>query len=391
MEQQLRQQFATSFGRQPKYLFSAPGRTELSGNHTDHQHGLVLAAAVDRQMLAAVGENGSNTVRILSRGYDLCTVELDQLQPRQEEQGTTAALVRGVLSRFADYDLRGFDAYIVSQVPAGSGLSSSAAFEVLLGAICNQLAGEPLDGIAIARIGQYGENVYFGKPSGLMDQMACALGGVLAIDFADPAEPAVERLDIDFTDAGYCLCIIHCGGSHAAMTDEYAAITRELQAVCREFGQQALRHVPEADFYARLPRLRQVAGDRAVCRAMHIYEENKRVARQVKALREKDMDSFLAAVRESGSSSWRLLQNVTPAGADRQQELAVALALAEKLLKGQGACRVHGGGFAGTVQAFVPMDCVDSFTAGMDKVLGQGSCQVMRIRRRGAVLEQVYR
>ncbi len=386
MYEQLKTGFAAQFGRKAHYIFSAPGRTELSGNHTDHQHGCVLAAAVNREALAAVAENGTMTINLLSEGYPLCVVDLQDLSVHPEEAGKTAALIRGVAAKFAPFGLKGFDAYVTSTVLSGSGLSSSAAFEVLVGVIFNHLTGAGLDPVQIAQIGQYAENVYFGKPCGLMDQMASSVGNIIGIDFADPAAPVVTPIPFDFEKTGYSLCIIDSGASHADLTDEYAAITRELKAVCQVFGKEFLRDVTEEEFYAALPQVRAAAGDRAACRAIHVFEENKRVQRQTKALMENDFDTFLACMRESGSSSWRLLQNVVPAGRKEQQEVALSLALAEKLLCGAGACRVHGGGFAGTIQAFVPHAMVDAFTAGMDAVLGQGRCQVMAIRKEGGIL-----
>ena len=387
MHENLKASFEKQFGRKPEYIFSAPGRTELSGNHTDHQHGCVMAAAVNREALAAVAVNGTMTVNLLSEGYPLCVIDLTDMTVHPEEEGKTASLIRGVASQFRD--VKGFDAYVTSTVLSGSGLSSSAAFEVLMGVIFNQLTGAGYDAVKIAQIGQYAENVYFGKPCGLMDQMASSVGNIIGIDFADPAKPVLTPVPFDFAGCGYSLCIIDSGASHADLTDEYAAITQELKAVCRVFGKEFLRDVEEETFYARIPEVRKAAGDRAVNRAIHVFAENKRVAMQTKALLENDFDTFLSGMRESGSSSWRLLQNVIPAGRKEHQEVALSLALAEKLLNGRGACRVHGGGFAGTIQAFVPNDMVEAFRTGMDAALGQGACQVMVIRPEGGVLVEV--
>ncbi len=384
----IRQAFAEQFGHPAQYLFSAPGRTELGGNHTDHQRGCVLAAAVNRETLAAVAENGTNQIRLLSEGYPLCTVGLEDLEVRPLEYGKTVGLIRGVASCFSKYGLTGFDAYVMSTVLPGSGLSSSAAFEVLLGTVCNELCQAGKTAVEIAQIGQYAENVYFGKPCGLMDQMASSVGNIIGIDFADPQKPALTAIDYDFTQSGYRLCVVNSGGSHADLTEEYAAIPAELKKVCRVFGKSYLREVSEAEFYDRLPQVRQAAGDRAVLRAIHVMEENQRVARQIAALQEKDVDTFLHYVRESGISSWRYLQNVIPAGQTGMQAVAVALALGEKLLSGRGACRVHGGGFAGTVQAFVPQEMVRQFCAGMEAVLGEGCCQILSIRAEGGVLRE---
>ena len=384
--------FSAQFGSAPEAYFSAPGRTEIGGNHTDHQHGRVLAGAVNLDTLAAVRVSGRNEIRILSEGYPLCTVSLGDLSPKKEEENTTAALIRGVAARFWELgaELRGFDAFVTSTVLPGSGLSSSAAFEVLLGTVCNALFFENrLSAPEIAKIGQYAENVYFGKPCGLMDQMASAVGNLVSIDFADPEAPAVTPVDFDFAACGYALCIIDSKASHADLTDEYAAIPQELGRVCAHFGKQYLRQVPEEDFFGALPELRRACGDRAVLRAVHVYEDNRRVDRQVSALRAGDFDAFLALVKESGYSSYMYLQNVIPAGYVDHQDMAVALALCERLLGGRGAYRVHGGGFAGTVQAFVPEDQLERFRAGIDKVLGEGACHVLTIRPWGGVRAEV--
>ncbi len=385
--------FRDSFDRPARYLFSAPGRTELGGNHTDHQLGRVLAGAVSVDTVAAVAPNGEGVIRVLSEGYPLCTVSLDELESRPEEFGTTLSLIRGVAGRIAalGHPVSGFDAYVSSRVLPGSGLSSSAAFEVLIGTVLNHLGGCGLDAIQIAQIGQYAENVFFGKPCGLMDQMASSVGGIVTIDFADREHPVVEPLDFDFASCGHALCIVNSGADHADLTDEYAAIPREMGEVCRVFGKEHLREVDEAEFFARLPQVRAAAGDRAALRAMHIFDDNRRVGLQVEALKRGDFARFLELVNESGRSSWLYLQNVVPTGNTRHQELAMSLALAARLLKGRGACRVHGGGFAGTIQAFVPLDLLEEFKAGMEAVLGAGSCQVLSIRPQGGVLLEEVR
>ena len=370
------------------FLISAPGRTEISGNHTDHQRGCVLAAAVDLETVADVTLNGSRTIRVRSEGYPETVVELDDLKIREEEKNSTAALIRGVAAAFVQRgaDLKGFDAEVRSTVLPGSGLSSSAAFEVLMGTICNELFFErQLSPVEIAQIGQYAENVYFGKPSGLMDQAASSVGGMVYIDFADSEHPLVEKIEFDFEAAGHALCIIDSGADHADLTDEYAAIPRELKQVCSFFGKEVLREVPEEAFMEALPRLRGQVPDRAILRAIHFYQENKRVARQKQALLEQDFESFLRLTTQSGHSSWMYLQNISPAGAVAHQEVAVALALCDTLLRGRGAYRVHGGGFAGTVQAFVPMDMLKGFKTGIERVLGEGSCHVLHIRSEGGV------
>lgn len=372
------------------YFFSAPGRTEISGNHTDHQHGCVLAAAVNLVTVAEVTLNHSGLIRVQSEGYPALEVELKDLSVHEEEKNTTASLIRGVAAAFSQRGavLQGFDARVRSSVLPGSGLSSSAAFEVLIGTICNELFFDrKLSPVEIAQVGQYAENVYFGKPCGLMDQTASSVGGMVFIDFENPDSPVVERIDFDFAAAGHALCIIDSGADHADLTEEYAAIPGELKDVCAFFGKEVLRDIPEVDFFAALPELRHQVPDRAILRAIHFYQENSRVQRQAQALRDGDFDAFLRLVSESGRSSWMYLQNITPTGETEHQDVAVALALCDTLLHGQGAFRVHGGGFAGTVQAFVPLEMLDSFKEGMERVLGEGKCHVLSIRSEGGIRE----
>ena len=384
--------FLDAFGCAPDRYFSAPGRTELSGNHTDHQQGRVLAAAVNLDMQAAVRVNGTNTIRIFSQGYPVSVVDLSVLTPQPEEVNTTPALIRGVAARFVQLGcpVSGFDAYVESTVLSGSGLSSSAAYEVLIGTIINHLF---FDGRVsqpeIAMIGQYAENVFFGKPCGLMDQTASAVGGMVTIDFADKENPVIEPVDFDFAACGHALCIIDTRASHADLTDEYAAITRELKAVCRYFGKDVLRQVDEEAFYQAIPELRKLCGDRAVVRAIHIFQENKRVDQQIAALQAGDFDTYLSLMKQSGYSSYMYLQNVIPTGAVANQDVAIALALCERYLSGRGGYRVHGGGFAGTVQAFVPFDILDTFREGIDAVLGEGACHILSIRPQGGVPAEV--
>lgn len=380
--------FQAAFGTQPQRYFSAPGRTEIGGNHTDHQRGRVLAAAVNLDTRAAVRVNGTRTIRILSKGYPMSQVDLDQLEPVAAEINSTPALIRGVVARFVQMgcQVSGFDAYCESTVLPGSGLSSSAAYEVLIGAIVNGLffdakATQP----ELAMIGQYAENVFFGKPCGLMDQMASAVGNLVTIDFFDKENPVIEPVNFDFAACGHALCIIDSQASHADLTDEYAAIPGELKSICAHFGKEVLTQIPEADFFAAIPQLRKTCGDRAVMRAIHFYQENARVPQQVAALKGGDFETFLALVKESGHSSYMYLQNVIPAGYKEHQDVAISLALCEHYLNGRGAYRVHGGGFAGTVQAFVPFDILESFRAGLDAVLGQGACHVLSIRPQGGV------
>ena len=384
--------FAAAFGGAPERYFSAPGRTEIGGNHTDHQRGRVLAGAVNLDTVAAVKLNGTDTIRIQSKGYPLCVVELSQLTPVESEINTTPALVRGVAARFAQMgcQVKGFDAYCESTVLPGSGLSSSAAFEVLVGTIVNHLfwegkATQP----EVAQIGQYAENVFFGKPCGLMDQMASSVGNLVTIDFFDKEKPVIEPVDFDFAACGHALCIIDSGADHADLTDEYAAVPGEMKAVAAHLGKEVLTQIDEKDFYNAIPELRKACGDRAVLRAIHFYQENARVPHQVAALREGNFDQFLSLVKQSGHSSYMYLQNVIPAGYKQHQDVAVALALCEHYLAGRGAYRVHGGGFAGTVQAFVPYDMLDAFVAGVDGVLGAGACHVLSIRPQGGVEMEV--
>ncbi len=385
---QLNLGFVAAFGESPTCFFSAPGRTEIGGNHTDHQRGRVLAAAVNLETVAAVRATGTDVIRILSKGYPLCVVNLDEITPVADEINSTASLVRGVAARFVQLgcQVRGFDAYCESTVLPGSGLSSSAAFEVLIGTIINHLFFEKNATPAeVAQIGQYAENVFFGKPCGLMDQTASAVGGLVTIDFFEKENPVICSVDFDFSTCGHALCIIDSGADHADLTDEYAAVPGEMKAVASYFGKEVLTQIAPKDFYAAIAELRKRYGDRAVLRCIHFYNENERVPKQVAALENGDFERFLDLVKESGRSSWMYLQNVVPAGYKEHQDMALALALCEHYLAGQGAYRVHGGGFAGTVQAFVPYEILDTFKAGIDAVLGEGACHVLSIRPWGGV------
>lgn len=373
----------------PVTLCSAPGRTEICGNHTDHQHGRVLAAAVNLDFSACAAPNGTNTIRFQSEGWPLVEVELDTLEPKEEEKESTAALVRGMAAQAArrGYPVAGFDAYALSDVLPGSGLSSSAACEVLLGVIENHLfCRDELTAVEIAQMGQKAENLYFGKQSGLMDQTASSVGGAVAIDFADPAAPAVRSVAVDLNALGYALCIVDSGASHAALTGEYDSIPKEMRSVAAFFGKNVLREVDEAQVLSHLPQLRKAAGDRAVLRALHFFADDRRAEQEADALEQENMEAFLTLVEQSGRSSWELLQNITPTGAVREQAMAVALTVAERALDGRGACRVHGGGFAGTIQAFVPLDLLESFKSQVEGALGAGSCQVLSIRPVGGAV-----
>ena len=362
--------------------FSAPGRVELGGNHTDHQHGCVLAAAVDLEMRAAVTPNHDGVIRVFSQGFAPVAVALGDWTPRPEERNTTAALVRGMAAQFIRRGaaLTGLDMRVTSQVPVGSGLSSSAAFEVLLGRVFSGLCcGGSVSPEDIARMGQTAERDYFGKPCGLMDQMASSVGGLVYMDFADPVHPATERIDCDLGASGYGLFIVDSGAGHADLTADYAAIPAELEQVCRVFGAEVLRQVDETEFYRRLPAVRAAAGDRAALRAIHVFDENRRAAAEAEALRKRDFPAFLALVNASGASSWQYLQNVT-SGDPRQQALAVTLAVCRRALGGQGAVRVHGGGFAGTALAFVPDERREVFRRTVEQTLGVDKCRLLSVR-----------
>ena len=371
------------------YHFSAPGRTEIGGNHTDHQHGCVIAAAVDMETTAEVTLNGTNVIRVDSEGYKPVEIDLSDLKIREEEKNTTAALIRGVAVAFQQrgYKLTGFDAKVRSTVLPGSGLSSSAAFEVLIGRILNGLfADNAVSAIEIAQIGQYAENVYYGKPSGLMDQMASSVGGLVFIDFADPQNPVVEKVDYDFAHSGYTLCTIDSGADHADLTDEYAAMPIEMIKVAAFFGKEVLREVDEQEFYAKIAEIRKETGDRAVLRAIHYFEENARTLAQRDALQAGQFAAFAALVLESGRASFALCQNVYCSTDVRHQGLSVALALSQSILQGStGAWRMQGGGFAGTIQAYVPQSLLERYHSEIERVFGKGSCYILRLREQGAV------
>ncbi|MBR3953412.1 MAG: galactokinase [Oscillospiraceae bacterium] len=381
-------EFNKVFGSSPERYFSAPGRTEIGGNHTDHQRGRVLAAAVNLDTVAAVRVNGTDMIRVCSKGYPLCEIDVKNLVPNDDEINTTPALIRGVAARFVQLgcEIKGFDAYCESTVLPGSGLSSSAAYEVLIGTIINHMFFDAkVSQAEVAQIGQYAENVFFGKPCGLMDQTASAVGNLVTIDFFDKENPVIKPVDFDFSSCGHALCIIDTRASHADLTDEYAAIPGEIKKVAEYFGKEVLTEIDEKDFFAEIPKLREKCGDRAVMRAVHFYQENARVPKQVEALEKGDFEEFLKLVKESGYSSYMYLQNVIPAGYKEHQDVAIALAVCEHLLDGKGAYRVHGGGFAGTVQAFVPFEILEKFREGIDSVLGEGACHVLDIRPQGGV------
>jgi len=364
-------------------LFTAPGRTEIGGNHTDHQHGHVLAGSVNLDIIAVAAPNSDGLIRIKSEGYPMDVIKVSDLAVHDGEANRSPALIRGVAARFAQlgYPVSGFDAYTMSNVLKGSGLSSSAAFEVLIGNMINTLfAGGKEDPISIAQIGQYAENVYYQKPCGLMDQMASSVGGIITIDFASTEKPVVEKVDFDFPHSGYALVIIDSGAGHGDLTDDYAAIPAEMKAAAGVFGKNVLREVDKASFYANIPSVRKIAGDRAVLRSIHFFDDDKRVQDQVAALRSGDFAAFKDLIIESGRSSDMYLQNVFSSTYPQEQAVSIVLALCEKMLAGKGAWRVHGGGFAGTVQAFVPLTDTAAFKESMEAVIGKGMCHILNIR-----------
>ncbi len=369
-------------------LFSAPGRTEVGGNHTDHNHGKVLAASVNLDTVAAAAKRDDNIASEKSLGHGMIEIDISDLEPHENEFGKSSGLIRGMCAGFKKYgyEIGGFNAASASCVLAGSGLSSSAAYEVLIGTILNHLYNDgKVNAVDIAKIAQYAENVYFGKPCGLMDQMASSVGSFITIDFKDPSEPMIDKVEFDFAACNHALCIVDTGGSHADLTDDYAAVRGEMESVAGVFGKAVLRDVDEADFMADIARIRENCGDRAVLRAMHFYAENKRAAAEVEALASGDFDAFKELVIESGRSSYMYNQNAFTVKAPHEQGLSVALALCENLLKGKGAWRVHGGGFAGTIQAFVPMDMLEEFRTMIEAVYSKGSCHVLSIRPFGGI------
>ena len=387
--------YVNLYGEQEVELYSAAGRSEVGGNHTDHQRGRVLAASINLDAVAVVNKNDDGAIRIVSaikagESYKEMTIELNafDMDLREEEKETSLALVRGVLKGLKDrgYEIGGFNAYITSDVFVGSGLSSSAAFEVIVGTILDGLYNDmKVSMVEIAQIGQFAENVYFGKPSGLLDQMACAIGGLITIDFADKANPAVNKVDVDFEEKGYSLCIVDTKGSHDDLTDEYAAVPYEVKKVAEFFGKEVLREVDEAEFMANIPALREKLGDRAILRAIHFFGDNARVADQVAALANDEFDKFLGMIKASGDSSYKYLQNVYTTKDVQAQNVSIALAVSEKVLGDNGVCRVHGGGFAGTIQAFVKNEFVPTYKAALDDVFGAGSCHVLKVRKYGGM------
>lgn len=367
-------------------FFSAPGRTEIGGNHTDHQHGIVLAASVNLDVIAIVALNDSNIIRVQSKGFPMDTIDINNLDIVKEETGKSASIIRGIVSRFNQlgYKIGGFDAYTTSNVLKGSGLSSSAAFENLIGTILNcEFNNCKLSAIEIAIISQYAENVYFGKACGLMDQMASSVGGFSSMDFKDPENPIIEKIDFDFTNSGYSLCVVDTKGNHADLTPDYVAIPTEMKAVANVFSKEVLRQVDEQEFYKNIDKVRQQTSDRAVMRAIHFFNDNKNALEEAVALKNNNFEEFKRLIKSSGNSSFKFLQNIFSCSSPLEQGVGVGLAVSEKILGDKGVCRVHGGGFAGTIQAFVPVDFVNTYKETIENVFGAGSCYVLNIRNIG--------
>lgn len=381
-------EFENLYGSGEAEIYSAPGRSEVGGNHTDHQHGEVLAASINLDAIAIVRQTEENQIQLLSDGYPMITVDLSNLENKKEEEGTSVGLIRGMAYGLQKngHKIGGFQAYVTSDVLNGAGMSSSAAFEVLVGTILSGLYNEmSVSPVEIAQVAQYAENVYFGKPCGLMDQMACSVGGLIHIDFAEPASPIVEKVEVDFGVYKHSLCITDTKGSHADLTDDYALIPQEMKKVAKYFGKDFLREVDPASFCKELPKIRKKCGDRPVLRALHFFEEDKRVEKEVSALREGDFQAFLQTVKESGDSSFKYLQNIYTNKDVQNQSVSIGLAVSDSILPGHGVSRVHGGGFAGTIQAFVADDFVEEYRRGLDNVYGEGSCHVLKVRPFGGI------
>lgn len=380
--------FEELFGEKEVEIYSAPGRSEVGGNHTDHQLGMVLATSINLDAIAVVSKTGENIIRVVSEGYDMVEVDIEDLEEKAFEEGTTIALIRGVAANLKErgYVIGGFEAYITSDVLIGAGLSSSAAFEVIIGTILSGLFNDmSISPVLIAQAGQFAENVYFGKPSGLMDQMACSVGGLIHIDFKNPEEPVVEKVLSDFEAYKYSLCIVDTKEFHDDLTEDYAEIPAEMKKVAAFFKKKVLREVDEEEFFQQIPGLRSVLGDRPVLRALHFFEEEKRVESQVHALRNGEFEEFLSLVKASGDSSFKYLQNIYTNRAVQKQAMSVALGVSESVLKKHGVSRVHGGGFAGTIQVFVENSFVEEYRNAMDKVFGAGSCHVLKVRQHGGI------
>ena len=379
------EKYISLYGDNEVEIYSAPGRSEVGGNHTDHQHGCVLAAAINLDAIAVVGKT-EREIKILSDDFDIKAIDVNDLAVKQEEAGTSEALVRGVLAKLKElnYQIGGFNAFITSDVIMGAGLSSSAAFETIIGTILSGLYNDmTVDPVLIAQIGQYAENVYFGKPCGLMDQCASSVGSLINIDFKDIDKPVVRKVDVDFSKFEHSLCIVDTKGSHADLTDEYAAIPAEMKKIANYFNKEFLREVDEQEFFDNIAKVREIGNDRAVLRAIHLFTENKRVDLQVAALNAGDFDEFKRLIKASGDSSYKFLQNVYANSDIFNQSVSIGLAMSEKILGDNGVCRVHGGGFAGTIQAFVKDSYVDTYKTEIEKVFGKDSCHILKVRKYG--------
>ena len=376
--------FAELFGAERDIsIMSAPGRTEVCGNHTDHNNGKVLAAAINLDAIAIVSKNSDGIVRVKSKGHKMNVVDLNDLEPKEENYGNSTTLVQGVAAGIKNlgYKVEGFDAYTMSDVMGGSGLSSSAAFEVLIGSVFSYMFnGGQISAVDIAKVAQYSENVFFGKPCGLLDQMASSVGTFVTIDFKSTSEPVIKKVAFDFASSGHSLCIVDTGGNHSDLTDDYAAVRQEMESVAKALGKNVLREIEYDDFFKAIPGLTEKVNDRAILRAIHFYNENKRVENAVEALESGDFDSFKEIILDSGFSSYMLHQNVYTPKNPTEQKISLALAISAELLKGKGAWRVHGGGFAGTVQAFVPNEMLSEYKETIEAVFGKDTCHVLIIR-----------
>lgn len=386
---QAMEEFIKLYGESDVEIYSAPGRSEVGGNHTDHQHGMVLATSINLDAIAIVSKNDEDsTIRLVSEGYKMIELDSADTKKKDAEEETSKGLIRGVLAglKSRGYKIGGFNAYVTSDVLIGAGLSSSAAFETVIGTIISGLYNNmSVSMVEIAQIGQYAENIYFGKPCGLMDQTACAVGGLIHIDFANPSKPIVNKVNVDFETYHHSLCIVDTKGSHSDLTDDYAQIPAEMKAVAGFFGKEYLRDVDKNTFFDNIASVRQKTGDRAVLRAIHFFLENERVEKQLNALNAGAFDEFLGLVKESGDSSFKYLQNIYTNKNVSEQSMSLALAVSETILDGHGVSRVHGGGFAGTIQAFVADDFVETYRKTLDNVFGEGSCHVLKVRKYGGM------
>ena len=380
--------FEELYGEAEVEIYSAPGRSEVGGNHTDHQRGQVLACGLNLDVIAIVEPTNDGVISIVSDDYNIEDINVSALEIRESEKNTSESLIRGVAKKLQDagYKIGGFKTFMTSDVLRGSGISSSAAFEVIIGTILSGLYNEMnISPVFIAQASQYAENVYFGKPSGLMDQMASSVGSLVNIDFKDVENPVIKKVDVDFGKFGHSLCIVDTKGSHADLTPEYAAVPIEMKEVAAFFGKEVLREVPEEEFYANIKQIREKTGDRAVVRAKHFYDDHNTVSYEVNALEKGDFEEFKKYITSSGNSSFKYLQNVFPASDPVHQGLSVGLAVSEHILNGNGAVRVHGGGFAGTIQAFVKDEAVPEYKNAMEELFGEGSCHVLKVRKYGGM------